>query len=68
MLDLLLFRALQAKQWSLRSESTIDGHIAYLLQAFVEFKPRNKIDYGFLKLQTCLNDMMEVNGGNEYKI
>ena len=38
-----------------------------VLRAFVEFEPR-MIDCGFLTLQTCLNDMMEVNGGNDYKI
>jgi hypothetical protein len=55
-LDLLFFRALQAKQWSLGSETTIDGLVAQVLRAFVEFDPRN-IDCGFLTLQTCLNDM-----------
>jgi hypothetical protein len=33
----------------------------------VEFEPR-RIDCGFLTLQTCLNDMMELNGGNVYKV
>ena len=68
MLDLSFFRALQArKQWSLGSETTIDGLIAQVLQALTEFEPR-KIDCGFLMLQTCFNDMMEVNGGNDFKI
>jgi hypothetical protein len=66
-LDLSFFRALQAKQWSLGSETTIDGLIAQVLRAFQEFDPR-KIDCGFLTLQTCLNDMLEVHGGNDYKI
>jgi hypothetical protein len=66
-LDLSFFRALQAKQWRLGSETTIDGLVAQVLRAFVEFDPR-KIDCGFLTLQTCLNDMLEVNGGNNYKI
>ncbi len=66
-LDLSFFRALQAKQWSLGSETIIDGLITQVLQTFAEFEPR-KIDCGFLMLQTCLNDMMEVNGGNDYKI
>ena len=38
-----------------------------MLRAFNEFDPR-KIDCGFLTLQTCLNNMLEVNGGNDYKI
>ena len=66
-LDLLFFRALQIKQWNLGPESTIEGLIAKVLRAFDEFDPR-KIDCGFLTLQTCLNDMLEVNGGNDYKI
>ena len=66
-LDLSFFRALQSKQWSLGSETTIEGLIAQVLWAFEEFDPR-KIDCGFLTLQTCLNDMLEVNGGNDYKI
>jgi hypothetical protein len=47
-------------------ETTIEGLIAKVLRAFDEFDPR-KIDCGFLTLQTCLNDMLEVNGGNDYK-
>ena len=38
-----------------------------MLRAYEEFDPR-KIDCGFLTLQACLNDMLEVNGGNDYKI
>ena len=64
----VVFIALQAKQWSLGPESTIEGLVAKVLRAFDEFDPR-KIDCGFLALQTCLNDMLEVlNGGNDYKI
>ena len=66
-LDLSFFRALQAKQWSLGTETTIDGLVAQVLRAFDEFDPR-EIDCGFLTLQTCLNDMLEVNGGDDYKI
>ena len=66
-LDFSFFRALQAKQWSLGPETTIDGLIAQVQRAFAEFDPR-MIDCGFLTLQTCLNDMLEVNGGNNYKI
>ena len=60
-------RALQAKQWSLGSETTIDGLVAQVLQTVQDFEPR-KIDCGFLTLQGCLNDMLEVNGGNDSKI
>ena len=68
MLGFSFFRALQAKQWSLGSETSIDGLIAQVLQAFGEFEPK-RIDCEFLTLQTCfLHDMMEVNGGNDYKV
>ena len=66
--DLSLFRAHQAKQRSLGpGETTTGGLIAKALWAFDEFDPR-KIDCGFLTLQTCLNDMLEANGGNNYTI
>jgi hypothetical protein len=51
----------------LGSETKVDGLIAQVLQTFAEFEPW-KIDCGFLTLQTCLNGMMEVNGGNDHKI
>ena len=51
------------------SETTINGLVAQVLtRAFDEFDPR-EIDCGFLKLQTCfLDDMLDVNGRNDYKI
>jgi hypothetical protein len=64
----VVFRALQAEQWSLGSETTIDGPIAQLLQAFEELEPR-MIDCGFFTtLQACSNDMMEVIRWNDYII
>ena len=41
--------------------------VARVLQAFQDFESR-KIDCGFLTLQGCLNDMLEVSGRNDYKI
>ena len=55
------------RQWSLGSAMTIDGLVAQVLHAFQDFEPR-KIDCGFLTIQGGLNDMLEVNGGNNYKI
>jgi hypothetical protein len=66
-LDLSFFRALQAKQLSLGSDARIDDLIAQVLQLFVKFEPR-KIDCWFSTLQTCMNDMTDVNGGNDFKI
>ena len=48
-------KSVQATQWSLGPETTIEGLIAKMLQALDEFNPR-KIDCGFLTLQTCLNE------------
>ena len=66
-LDLSFFRALQSLQWKSSHESTIDGLIAQVLRAFREFEPR-KIDFGFLTLQTVLDDILCHHGGNEFKI
>ena len=38
-----------------------------MLRAFREFEPR-KIDFGFLTLQTVLDDILCHHGGNEFKI
>jgi hypothetical protein len=66
-LDLLFFRALQSAQWGLGSETTIEGLIRQTMRAFREFEPR-KIDYAFLTLQCCLDDILVKLGGNNYKI
>jgi hypothetical protein len=66
-LDLSFFRALQSAQWGLGSETTFEGLIRQTMRAFREFEPR-KIDYAFLTLQCCLDDILVKLGGNNYKI
>jgi hypothetical protein len=66
-LDLSFSRALQSKQWSLGSETTIDGLIRQVLHAFTEFEAQ-KIKFGFLTLQCCLDDLLASHGGNDYSI
>ena len=66
-LDLSFFRALQSAQWRLGCEVTIDGLIRQTMQAYNEFEPR-LIDFGFLTLQCCIDDILRVNGGNDYKL
>jgi hypothetical protein len=66
-LDLSFFRALQAAQWRQESARTIDGLIQQVYDAFEEFDPR-KIDFGFITLQTCMNDILKAYGNNNYKI
>ena len=63
-LDLSFFRALQSAQWALDSETTIDGLIRQTMQVFREFEPR-KIDYVFLTLQCCLDDILVRLGGKQ---
>ena len=68
MLDLSFFRALQAAQWREEPAKTIDGLIQQVNQAFAEFNPR-KIDFGFLTLQCCMDDILSAFlGNNDYKI
>ena len=66
-LDLSFFRALQAAQWRREPAVTIDGLIQQVNDAFEEFNPR-KIDYGFITLQTCMDDILTAYGNNNYKI
>ena len=41
--------------------------IAQVRRAYANFEPRN-IDFGFLTLQGCLNNNLETQGGNDYKL
>jgi hypothetical protein len=66
-LDLSFFRALQALQWRSGCEVHIDGLIQQTLQAFAQFDPR-KLDFAFLTLQCCMDDILAINGGNDYRI
>jgi hypothetical protein len=65
--DLSFFRALQSQQWRLRIEHNIDGLIAQVQEALRIFDDR-KLDFGFLTLQCCLDDVLLCVGGNDYKI
>ena len=67
LLDLSFFRALQSTQWDHGFASNIEGLIAQVLRAYDEFDPR-KIEFGFLTLQCCLDEIMCSNGSNQYKI
>ena len=66
-LDLSFVRALQAAQWQKEPAKTIYGLIQQVNQAFAAFDPR-KIDFGFLTLQCCMDDILSVNRNNYYKI
>jgi hypothetical protein len=67
LLDLTFFRALQSKQWDNGFENEINGLIAQVLRANNEFLPR-KIDFGFLTLASCMDEILCSNGDNIYSI
>jgi hypothetical protein len=45
----------------------IDGLFAQVMRAYNEFCPR-KIDFCFLTLNSCLDEILASNGGNTYSI
>jgi hypothetical protein len=65
--DLTFFRALQADQWAAGFASTTEGLIEKVMHAWQHFDVM-KINKGFITLQTCLNEILESDGGNDYKI
>ena len=66
-LDLSFFRALQSHQWSTPVANNIDGLVAQVLAAFNTFETR-KLDFAFLTLQYCMDDVLAIHGDNNYKI
>ena len=66
-LDLSFFRALQSAQWKERFATTIDGLIDQVLRAYREFDPM-KISKGYLTLQSCMDEILNHHGSNDYKV
>ena len=50
-----------------RYVKSVDGLIGQVMVAFDEFEPR-KLEFGFLTLQCCLNEMLAIHGMNNYRI
>ena len=65
-LDLLFFRSLQSRQWDHGFALEIDGLIAQVRRAYAEYPPW-KIDFGFLTLQSSLEEILISHQDNEYK-
>ena len=66
--DLGFFRALQAAQWKHSvAANNIDGLIAQVTQAWNSFEPQ-KLDKNFVTLQGCLDEIIQLDGDNNYKI
>ena len=66
-LDLSFFRALQSHQWRSGFVNTIDELILQVQTAYEAFEPR-KLDFAFLTLQCCIDDILSVHGDNDCKI
>jgi hypothetical protein len=64
--DLAFFNALQTMHLKNPSYDSTQL-IAAVELAFDRYEPY-KIDYSFLTLQCCFNSIIELNGGNDYKI
>ena len=67
LLDLSFSRALQSSQWDHGFANEINGLVAQVTRAYCDFPPR-KIDFGFLTLQSCLEQILICNGDNNYKV
>ena len=65
-LDLAFFRAIEQLQRKKAARSK-DELIVAVEESFAEF-PRCKMEAGFLTLQSCMNNIMETDGSNKYKI
>jgi hypothetical protein len=66
-LDLSFFRALQSHQWRSGFANNIHELIAQVQLAFVTFETR-KLDFAFLTLQHCMDDVLAIHGDNNYTI
>jgi hypothetical protein len=67
LLDLSFFRALQSSQWDHGFVNKINGLVAQVTRAYHDFPPR-KIDFGFLTLQSCLEQILICNEDTNYKV
>jgi hypothetical protein len=67
--DLGFFRALQARQWDSVVQATHDKYalIEAVTAAYDAFDPR-LINFNFLTLSTCLEEIIKSHGDNLYKI
>jgi hypothetical protein len=65
--DLSCFNALQSAQWDHGFAKTVDGLIAQVIRACDEF-PMRKMDFGFITLQFCLDEILSSNGDNTCKV
>jgi hypothetical protein len=66
-LDLSFFRALQSHQWRSGFANTMDELILQVQRAYDAFEPR-KLDFAFLTLQCCIDDILTIYGDNDYAI
>jgi hypothetical protein len=66
-LDLSIFRALQSHQWRSGFANNTDELVEQVQRAYLDFEPQ-KLDFSFLTLQCCMDDVLSTYGNNDYKI
>ena len=64
--DLAYFASAKAQYWKNPGDN-INEMVERLAEIFAAY-PRYKLNRGFLTLMTCMNDIIESQGGNDYKI
>ncbi len=66
-LNLSFFWTLQSHQWRNGIANNLDELIMRVEQAYKTFEPR-KLDFGFLTLQCCIDDVLCIYDNNNYVI
>ena len=66
-LDLGLFRSWQSDYYKLKRARTIDGLIANVIKAWVDYDPK-KLNRIFLTHQACMDEILKCNGDNTYQL
>jgi hypothetical protein len=65
--DLGFFWMLQLERWKFPCAKNVDELIEHMQEAFDLLDPRS-IDANFLTLQSCLDEIIQCHGGNDYRI
>ena len=66
-LDLAFFHSLQACAWEMKEAQNVEGIIANVKRAYMEYDPRI-INRAWLTYASCLNEIVLCQGNNNYKI
>jgi hypothetical protein len=64
--DLGFFNSIQSIQYKTSSKST-EELVSAVLEAFADYPP-SKLNRIFLSFHACMNEVIKIGGGNEYKV